>query len=207
MMKVKRDSEILRLLGDFGYCNITHIQKLFDLRKQRSYKVMQRLMKMGLVIHEHVLHRGHGVYRLSKDGSKYIAVPYLKEISLCGYKHQLMVIDVYIKLKALHPEATWLSERILKLDKSGYRRARESSHIADGVLVFPEGKKIAVEVELTMKGKDRLKKILGYYITEFSIDEVWYYCHTSIIKKMMKAAEGSLNIRFFKLEDLSQSKL
>lgn len=75
-----------------------------------------------------------------------------------------MIVDVYVKLKEIYPQATWISERSLVHDKCADGLGRRG-HLSDGMLIFPDGKKIAIEVELTMKGKNRLERILkGYRI-------------------------------------------
>jgi hypothetical protein len=88
----------------------------------------------------------------------------------------------------LAPEAQWVSERRLKRDRFAKGIGR-TGHIADGLLVFPDDRHIAIEVELTMKGKLRLEKIFRAYGGQFEIKEVWYFCSPDILPKIRKAAE------------------
>lgn len=56
----------------------------------------------------------------------------------------------------------------------------QRGHLADGVLLFPDGKQIAIEVELTMKGSWRLNKIISHYTVDHAFKEVWYFCAPGI---------------------------
>lgn len=188
MIMTKRDIEILKFINEFGYCEMPQIERQFSLKKPRSYQVIKRLINEGLVVHEYILRNRHGVYRLTKGGANLTDLPAIKFISLGGYLHQLKVIDVYQRLMKLYPDALWISERILQQNKFSGGRLRRYGHIADGMLLFPDGTKIAVEVELTMKGKSRLDKILKSYRANLSVKEVWYFCEKEITNKIRSAA-------------------
>ena len=123
----------------------------------------------------------------------------LKHISLGSYKHQLVVVNVYLELLQRFPEATWLSERKLRRDKFLEKGFHRTEHMADGMLIFPDKKKIAIEVELTMKSKYRLKNIFNHYRSDFSINEVWYYCDAKILHKVKLAAEPNSMACIFEL--------
>jgi hypothetical protein len=200
MMMTKRDLEILKFINDFGFCEMPQIERQFSLKKPRSYQVVKRLINAGLLMHEYILHKQHGIYRLTKLGEKWTDFPALKFVSLGGYSHQLKVIDVYQQLMQHYPDAFWMSERRLKQDKfSTGRWRRRYGHIADGMLLFPDGKRIAIEVELTMKTKDRLNKIVKSYGANFDIKEVWYFCAKEITHKVKKEIANKAHVRVFEL--------
>lgn len=166
---------------------------------------MQRLVKKGLVIHERLLHGKHGIFRLSRDGAGHTDLPAIEKVYLGNYDHQLMVIEVYMQLAKLYPEAVWISERHLISDKfkKFKMEAGQRGHLADGVLLFPNNKQVAIEVELTMKGSWRLEKIIENYICEFDYQEVWYFCEPSIIRKVEKTAERYQKyIKVFSLDEM-----
>lgn len=78
------------------------------------------------------------------------------------YEHQLTIIEVYFKLAQLYPDAVWISERSLRRDKF-IEGIGKSSHVPDGKLIFPDNREIAIEVELTLKSKQRLEQIFKTY--------------------------------------------
>ena len=56
------------------------------------------------------------------------------------------------------------------------------------MLVFPDQTQVAIEVELTTKGRSRLSGILSGYAIDFSIKEVWYYCSSAAIGGVRRSA-------------------
>ena len=72
-------------------------------------------------------------------------------------------------------------------------------HLPDGILVFPDLKQIAIEVELTMKSKKRLEDILWGYQFHKQINEAWYYCSPDDAIKVTKIAENMEWIKIYVL--------
>ncbi|VVC75009.1 hypothetical protein AQUSIP_02830 [Aquicella siphonis] len=198
MKMTQRDIDILEFINEFWFCEITQIEQKFDLKKPRSYQIMQRLIKEKLVIHERVFHGRNGIYYLSKQGASHFDLPAMSNVPIAIYDHQLAIIDIYFKLMHLHPEAQWISERRLKRERFAKGIGR-LGHISDGLLVFPVDKQIAIEVELTMKGKLRLEKIFKAYASQLEIKEIWYFCSPEILPKMQKAAEKRPYIKIHRL--------
>lgn len=197
----ERDLAILQFINDFGFCEMPHLDRRFGLKKPRNYQVVNRLVEAGLVAHERVFHGRHGIYRLSAKGASYTDLPALQRVALGNYHHDVMLIDVYLKLRTLHPEATWLSERHLKRDKF-LDGVGKHGHLSDGVLVFPEGNQIAIEVELSLKGKNRLERILKGYGGDFSMKEVWYYCSEGVAASVRSLAASMPFVKIHLLKDL-----
>src|SRR3990167_8132278 len=187
MQLTERDVEILGFINDFGFCEVSHIGKRFGLKNLRSYKVMKRLICGGLVAHERVFHNRPGIYFVTREGAKHTPLPQIYKIPKDLYKHQIAIIDVYFKLIQLYPDAVWISERVLKRDKftEGIGRA---GHLADGKLILPDRKQVAIEVELTMKSRRRLEQIFRAYTLQIAVKEVWYFCAPDVYSSMKQAA-------------------
>ena len=186
MLLTKRDLAILNFINEFGFCEIIQIEKKFHFKRPRAYKIIQRLVKEGLVIHKRIFHGTYGVFYLPRKGAKYTDLPIVKKIPKDNYTHQLAIIEVYFDLTQQYPHATWLSERRLKQQKFIKGWGKQRGHLADGMLLMPDNKKIAIEVELTMKSKERLKNIFKGYAGQFEINEVWYYCSPKVFPKITK---------------------
>src|SRR3990167_7913708 len=73
-----------------------------------------------------------------------------------------------------------MSERYL-IQQKFYYGIGKSGHLADGILILPDGVKIAIEIELSMKSKHRLKKIMNAFSGQLKIKEAWYFCADNII--------------------------
>lgn len=87
---------------------------------------------------------------------------------MANYHNDLTVLALYSKLRIFYPGLAWISERKLKHDK--YKLGvGQQGHLPDGILVFPDGKQVAIEVELSCKSKQRLEAILKTYAAQFSL--------------------------------------
>lgn len=163
-----------------GFCEMPQISRKFAIKKPTNYRVINRLIQINLVRYERLSYRHHGTYYLTRKGASYTDLPAIDKIPLGNYHHQIMLTDVYLKLSELYQHIKWISERRLKFEKFNSGQFDKSGHVSDGILVFPDGKQVAIEVELTMKAKDRLQQIFSEYGTQLDINEVWYFCNESI---------------------------
>lgn len=200
MLFMKRDIQILRFINDFGFCEIGQVEKRFGLRKPRSYKLMRRLIQAGLVNHKRIFHGSHGVYYLTLKGAKCTDLPPIDKITIGQYEHQIIVTNIYLKLFEKYPFIEWVSERQLKHEKF-YSGIGKVGHLADGMLQFPDDKSIAIEVELRMKGKVRIERILKGYASQLSIKEVWYYCPTGMVEVLKSLTVKMPFIKVFDITD------
>jgi hypothetical protein len=195
-----RDIEILRFINEFGFCEMPHLDKRFGWNKPRNYQVIERLLRMELLRHERVFYGRPGIYRLTQKGASYTDLPAMRCVPLGNYVHEVTLIDVYLQLRFLYPEARFISERQLKRDKF-FDGVGQRGHLSDGFLIFPEGKQVAIEVELSLKGRNRTESILKGYGGEFSIEEVWYYCPEGIASSLRSMAA---KMPFIKVYDLRE---
>lgn len=200
MQLTKRDLNILKFINDMGFCEMPQICKKFGMRKSIGYRLMKRLLNANLVQHNRLFYGEHGVLHLTVKGAAYTDLPAIDKIPEGRYYHQITLTDVYIKLSQLYPDASWISERQLKYEKFNTGQLGKTGHISDGILVLPDDKKIAIEVELNMKSKSRIQKILKDYGTQLAIKEVWYFCDETICKNLLQQAKAP----FIKVQSLSE---
>lgn len=200
-MKItKRDIEILNFINEMGYCKVIQIGKRFSLKTPRVYKIMKRLREEGLAIHKRIYFYEGGVLRLTRQGAAYTSLPAFDHIAKGTYDHQLLVVDVYLVLREKYLTATWISERVLRQDKPQYGIGK-MKHISDGFLIFNE-KKIAIELELTMKKKERLERIIRSYGSQTIVDEVWYICGPGALQGVKAIAQKKSFIKVLSLKEL-----
>jgi DNA-binding PadR family transcriptional regulator len=200
MKLTERDIGILKFINEFGFSEMPQIERRFGLKKPRSYQLLTRLVEEGYVKHERVFHGRHGIYRLSRKGAKLTHLPPLARVPLANYKHDITLMEVYLRLREDYPEASWISERELKRDKY-FDGVGKFGHLSDGLLVFKDGKRIAVEVELSLKSRNRVEQILRWYGGVFEIEEVWYYCPKGIMASMSSMAVEMPHIKFNDLDE------
>jgi hypothetical protein len=195
----QRDVAILHFINEFGFCEMPQINQRFNLRRPRNYQVINKLVRHNLLQHEHIFYRRHGLFRLTQAGARFTPLPPLHRVPLANYHHDLTLLNLYLKLRTLYPNTTWLSERRLKHDK--YKLGvGQHGHLPDGVLVFPDGKHIAIEVELSCKSKQRLDAILKTYAAQFSLQEVWYFCRQTMLPRLQDAAKNMPFVKIYSLK-------
>lgn len=111
-------------------------------------------------------------------------------VNLANYEHDLKVVDLSIELER---QGEWISMRELRQDS-------KTDMIPDGVLI-KDGKKIAVEVELTKKSEKNLKKKMSYYKRSIDYDEVWYFVSSkAVYDAVEKAAKEMDYVKIFLFE-------
>jgi hypothetical protein len=151
-------------------CNPRTVQRLFArLREQRLAEVRRLLV-----------------------GEPAWAIPTVKGLRACGLpfgawrprlgslEHVAAVTDVRLHVQGRAGGSAWVCERALAREK---RTPQE--HLADG-LVLLDGRRIAIEVELTVKSKRRtiaiVEELLGRH------DAVLYYCAPSPLRLISELA-------------------
>jgi predicted transcriptional regulator len=197
MQLTKRDREILGFINETGICVMPQIQREFNLKFPRSYQVMKRLIEGGYVLHDQIFRNQYGIYYLTSKGAENTTLPAISTVSLGGYKHQLLITDIRQKLCNKYPNTKWISERHLKQQKFYYGIGK-TGHVADGMLIFPD-KKIAIEVELSLKGKHRLESIFSAYGGQLDIEEAWYFCADQLIRPLTALSKNKSYIKIHSL--------
>ncbi len=206
MQLTKRDKAILCFINESGFCVMPQIQREFNLRFPRSYQVMKRLVDGGYVLHHQIFKHQYGFYYLTRKGAEHTTLPSISHVPLGNYQHQLFITDIRQQLCVKYPESKWISERYLKQQKFYYGIGKRG-HLADGILIFPDERKIAIEVELSMKGKRRIETILSAYGGQLEIEEAWYFCADQIIRPLSSLAKNKSYIKILSLKEfLYESK-
>ncbi len=81
--------------------------------------------------------------------------------------HVAAVNDIRLHIQARAPESEWIPERLLA------RERQTGQHLPDGV-VITEGRRVAIEAELTVKSQRRVTAILDELASRY--DAVLYFC-------------------------------
>lgn len=205
MKLTSRDIEILQFINAFGFCEMPQINQRFSLRKPRNYQVINKLVRHNLLQHERIFYKRHGIFRLTQAGARFTTLPPLHRVHLANYQHDISLLNLYLKVRASYPDTSWISERKLKHDK--YKLGvGQHGHVPDGMLVFPDGKQVAIEVELSWKSKHRLDAILKNYATQFSIQAVWYFCRQSMLSRLQETAKAMPFVKIHSLKEFLETQ-
>jgi hypothetical protein len=200
MKLTSRDKEILQFINATGWCIAPQIGRRFSIKWWIVYRRMMQLKKAGLVQHLRMSIEYHGVFYLTRQGAKYTDLPPVDGISKGIYDHQRMLVDVVLTLRERYPEAVWISERHLVHEKF-INGIGKRGHVSDGLLIFPDEKRVAIEVELSVKGRRRIEGILKSYSGQLDIKEVWYFCSQSAFSMLTSLAVKKSFIKIFPIKE------
>ena len=197
----ERDVEILRFINDFGFCEMPHLDKRFGLNKPRNYQLLNRLVRGGLLFHERIFYGRHGIYRLTRRGAAFTNLPAMHKVVFGTYVHDVALLDVYLQLRETYPQAHWIGQRAL-LKEKGQESVGKRGHLSDGILILSNEKRVAIEIELTLKARRRLEMILKAYGGAFEYKEVWYYCSDSVASYMRSMTVDKPFIKVYALSEM-----
>jgi hypothetical protein len=177
-----RDLMLLGWLGEQYAATTDQLEVLLGCGPRSVQRVLARLRDAGLVSTHRVLVGQPAWVTSTRAGLRACGSQYkVWEPKLGVLLHTAAVNDVRLHIQARSPEAEWVSERALARD----RRAGE--HLPDGV-VITEGRRVGVEVELTVKSERRLRAILDELTGRF--DMVLYYCPPATFRQLSGLKES-----------------
>lgn len=184
-----------------GFVNINHITARYKISATTAYARLRKVISVGLLSYERVIHNKPGCYTVTKEGSKMdsIELPAIRQISLAKYNHAKLIADLSIKLSEQY-QTRFIPERELRFEMD-WEGVGNRGHLPDGALDV-EDKRVAIEVELSTKGKRRLQNIVKSYLKNFQYKEVWYFCGSKEVKNLVQEqARGHDFIKVHLLSD------
>jgi hypothetical protein len=177
----RRDLEVLAWLGEQYGARVDQLQILLGCGPRTVQRVLARLHANGLVETRRLL-----------VGEPAWVLPTSAGLRACGSSfgvwqprigllcHVAAVNEVRLHIQGRSPESEWTAERLLARD----RRAGE--HLPDAV-VLTEGRRVAIEVELTVKSQRRITAILDELTHRF--DAIVYFCSPAPLRQLTALAD------------------
>jgi hypothetical protein len=201
----QRDIEILKWMNGFGFVTVEHLQGKMLISKQAVYRRMRKLGEDGYVVHERIFVDEPGVFRVAKKGVDVSGDDLGPgKITIGSYKHDLKVVNLALELEE-KTGGIYLPERRIRKEK-GMKGVGQAGHVPDGILILPDGKQIAVEVELSTKGAARLEKILKGYVRLTEFTAVWYFVESLTIAERVKNLSAKMPfIQVFHLHETEKA--
>ncbi len=163
-----RDLEILCWIGEQYGARTDQLEILLDCGPRTVQRILARLRAAGLVTTRRLL-----------VGEPAWVIPTSRGLRACGQGfgvwhprlgllgHVAAVNDVRLHVSRRSAESEWICERVLTRDRE------PGEHLPDAV-VIAEGRRVAIEVELTVKSQRRVRLILNELVGRF--DTVLYFC-------------------------------
>lgn len=193
----KSDLAILETINRFGYMTVKEIAEISERQEKPVYTRLKALCDHGLLNHRRMFYATAGAYWLTHEGKNacYSELTPIKELNVATFNHGLKVVGVYIGLKKRYGEKLiWITDREILSSKvmnaSTFKGAFQAlkSKVPDGIAVY-ENRKFAVEVELSLKGRNRMKKIIENYVTALknnTFQGILYYTGEPRVRKRLE---------------------
>ena len=206
------DLELLAFLAEHRLALPRHVAVLLGTSAPAATARLNRLANAGLVTGRAVFHGEPRSYQITRTGLAHIGshLP-TPRIDVRAYEHDVGVAWLWLAAN----EGTFgslqevISERRLR-SHDGFRdpgteplavrlggfgpHGREKLHYPDLVLRTADGRRVALELELTPKGRTRLETILAGYGADPRFDGVVYLVQNSAVARAVRAAARRLGI-------------
>jgi hypothetical protein len=178
----RRDLEVLAWLGEQYGARLDQLEVLLGCGPRTVQRSVARLRVAGLVRTERMI-----------VGEPAWVTPTGAGLAACGagfgvwrpriglLAHVAAVNDVRLHVQGRAPGTEWVPERVLARERRG------GEHLPDGVAIT-EGRRVAIEVELTVKSRERVTAILDELVGRF--DAVLYFCAPGPHRQLAELAES-----------------
>ena len=204
MVLVERDYRILKEIERWRFCLSRHIKLLADFDGQRACdRRIKALIEAGYIDRKKVLYGVPSVYFLTHKGKMLIGANKRQDkIRVEKIPHDIAVVEtaIYFMLKhEIKLEEITTEKEINSISGFGERK-----HCPDFV-IEKDDKKNCVEVELSLKAKDRFEEIVKSNYSEYDT-QFWIVAQSGLkIKKRLEIlSETYQNIEIIELEEVQK---
>src|SRR4051794_6306358 len=205
----RRDLEIVRWLGRVGAATAAQVGARWpSMPESNVYRRLRGLVKLGVIEHRRLLYGEPGVYLATRLGLDAAGLPFDRpaRISAGRVAHQVAATWLALELDAQHGAERVVYERELRtVDGNGgpppyavelggrLPSGRARLHYPDfAVLEDGDDRPVAVELELTAKGRARLESILRAYVRARHVSRACYYVGGPAVERAVVAAVRSV---------------
>jgi hypothetical protein len=202
-MQTNRDAEIVDWVGRLGAAGHQHIQSRFRMGRSWAYHRLNQLVADGLLEQTQLLYRQPGLYVATAEGLRWRGLQRLgtHRVSPGGFEHAWQVATVAVALHHGLPGWTLLSDREIRDQEiepdelvasarlGELPGGRPAVHRPDLAVISPDGRMVAVEVELSVKATRRLQAICRAYARARHIHHIYYLAEPAAARAVSRAVE------------------
>lgn len=208
----ERDRALLAFVAEHRLVLPGHVQKLLGTSTEATSARLRALGRAGFLNYRRVFHGQPACCLITRAGLAAIRSKLPPpRLDLACYEHDVGVAWLWLAARGgtFGAIREILGERRLRsddraadrpADPCGVRlggfgpRGHERLHYPDLLLVTPEGRRIAVELELSAKGRARREKILAGYGADGRIDAVLYLVESKSIGRAIEASARRVGV-------------
>lgn len=205
-MLTRRDREIVRWIGRHGAVQAQHVMTRFSIGRTAAYRRLHELVEYGLIRRHRLLYNDAALLTATPDGLRWADLHGLTptRISLVLVPHTIASAALAALLEPDLTDQRLLSDREHRAAERAAARPLASAimgsgggdlgtlHRPDLVLVGADGQPMtAIEIELTLKTKRRLERILRGYLRNTNLATVRYYAPPQIASAVERAARAT----------------
>jgi hypothetical protein len=202
-MLTERDMTIVEWIGRQGAARAEHVMSRFSIGRTATYRRLHELVDFGLVRRHRLLYNDGGLLTATSEGLRCVGLDRLTpaRISLAPVPHMIASAALAAELEPHLRDGTLLSDRehraaenaaggpIASAIIDSRQNGHKGLHRPDFALVRRDGGEIiAVEVELTLKNRTRLERILRGYLRNQNVTVVRYHTAPPIAEAIRRAA-------------------
>ncbi|HET8840713.1 MAG TPA: hypothetical protein VFN35_04560 [Ktedonobacteraceae bacterium] len=145
------------------------------LSVQRMRKKKDRWKRDGLISYKLFEAKGRGWLWPTRQGLEFVGLGDLRyyEPKLESLRHLYYVTQARLYIELQRPEDVWKSERLIRYEQPALPAGKKAPHIPDALLQKPNGEVIGIEVELSLKKRERILAILKELTHVYH--RVWYF--------------------------------
>lgn len=226
VMLTERDLEILEFIIDMKFSSVQAVFKKFFQKTRSETEAKSQAWAQKRLFQLEKAKFLTAVYNFA-DRTKYYSGTFKSYYALKNLNPQLMllkptgsidqrtfshdktVLDLRVLLEESGKSTLWISERKLKAQPE-LVQGLSPKYIPDGIYLTPSGEKIAFELEISTKAKERYREKVRRYVyllrssqSEKPFHRIQFVCATDIVRKHIER-ETKLYPQFFSVESLNQ---
>jgi hypothetical protein len=193
-------------IGRLGAASAEHVMGRFGIGRSQAYARLSRLVRDGLLEQRRLLYGEPGLYLATAEGLRWCGLGRLgvHRVRTAGVVHACRVATAAVELAAELPSWTVLSEREIRSHEvdlgepvgSGVTGeladGRRALHRADLLLVSVSGRRVAVELELSVKAPRRLLAICRGWGRARHVAHVYYLAAPAAARAVERAVRDLL---------------
>lgn len=200
----KRDIRLLQTLDSFALLSTPQINQIvFPKVDYRTVlRRLRKLEKAKLLQRTKEYKGGMSVWFLTGTGARRIGtLAQFKSINKNVLEHDLIVNDLRLKLEQLKMVSSWKSAHLLKHERGikAHPLSGKLDSIPDWLCrinSWSGGRNVALELELSYKGPQRMDTIITSYMRKKKLHHLWYFVPTKTFGlKLCKVVEDCLRYR------------